>query len=69
MCTDRTLFENVKREATWKAKVLIGILPLVSIMLDRTYCLCIGSGYFELFSKLQTDGWVGGWRDRKKINK
>lgn len=69
MCTDRTFFENVTREASWKAKVQIGILPLVSIMLDSTYCHYTGSVCSELltalFSELQTDGWV----ERKKINK
>jgi hypothetical protein len=71
--TDRTLFENMKREASWKAKVQIGILPLVSIMFNRTYCHHIGGSVYcellpALFSELQTD-WGGGWLDGKEEDK
>jgi len=69
VCTDRAVFEYVKIEASWKAKVQTGILPLVCVMLDRTYCHYIGSVYFELltalFSTLQTDGWVAGGKGRR----
>jgi hypothetical protein len=73
----RQNFKNVKGEVSWKTKVQIGILPVDSVMLDRTYCHYIGSVYSQLltalFSELEPDrwvcGWVDGWMDGKEEDK
>jgi hypothetical protein len=69
VCTDKTLVANVRREVSWKAKVQIGILPLVSIMSDRTYCHYIGSVYCELLTALFSELQTAGRMERKKIYK